>query len=277
MHLTGLIGHPVAHSLSPLIHHQVMDRLALDGFYLRIDVLPQRIHAAVSALETLGFLGVNVTIPFKQAVLPMMDVLSETARRTGAVNTILFRDGKRHGFNTDCDGFATPLLPFTDELTDQPVLVFGAGGAARSVVHALLRDFQPRRVVVANRTEQKANDLVRSSKSDRVEMTAYPVRDPGDFRLIVNATSAGMAANTDFALIGSHKHLRPTQIVYDLVYAPAHTHLLSLARSAGCRTIGGVPMLVHQALQAFRIWTDRSFSDTDAQHLIELVQAHQKA
>lgn len=272
MKLTGLIGHPVAHSLSPLIHHHAFESLDLDGLYLKMDILPNRIVEAIDQLEALGFTGLNVTIPFKQTVLPLTDVLSDTAKRTGAVNTILFRDGKRHGFNTDHGGFTAPLLPYSNEIKNEQVLVFGAGGAARAVVYALLHDFEPEKIVVANRTEQKAGELVRSFKSDRVEMTAYPVRDPGDYRLIVNATSVGRSSDTDYALVGSQKLLKPTQIVYDLVYTPAHTHLLTLARTAGCHTIGGIPMLVHQALKSIEIWTGQRTAETEADRLIRLVQ-----
>lgn len=259
--VTGIIGAPVAHSLSPVMHNAAFRALKLDWVYVPFPVPPARLGAAVAGLAAAGVAGFNVTIPHKVAIMPFLDEIDPDAELIGAVNTVLVREGRLTGYNTDGLGLVAALA---DKLSFDPrgkqVLVIGAGGAARSAVVALARAGAVR-VHVANRTKDAALALVAlvAGRLQGTPCAAGPldaVADPafiGCFDLVVNTTSVGMSGDSvpglDPALLKSGAR------VYDMVYAPPVTPLLEQSGALGIPCANGLGMLVAQGEAAFRIWT----------------------
>jgi shikimate dehydrogenase len=252
--VAGVIGDPVGHSLSPVIHNAAFRALDLDWVYLAFPVPAGEGAGAVAAMRTLGLDGLNVTMPHKAGVIAGLDRLSPTAEALGAVNTIHRLAGELVGESTDGAGFVDALV--LDEGFDpsgKRVVVFGAGGAARAIVLALAAAGAAD-IAVVNRTAARAEQAAalagdgigRSGSEDDVD----------DADLVVNATSVGMAgtAEADAVLLDTAR-LRPGQVVADLVYHPIRTPLLVAARERGAVAVTGLGMLIHQAAHAFRLWT----------------------
>jgi len=258
-----LLGDPVAHSLSPLIHNAAFRAHGLNWLYKAIPVSSTGLAAAVQALHAPSMVGANVTIPHKQSILPLMDTLSPHAEIVGAVNTIVCRreEGavRLHGDNTDVAGFLSPLSPYADRLHGAPMLVFGAGGAARAVIYALLSTYSPARLTVAVRSPERATTLRDAFEhvGPGVEILSMTraARRVRESRLIVNATPVGMHPNIDQTPWSLHGVFPAGKIVYDLIYAPERTRLLIEAEAAHCATIGGLEMLIAQAAAAYVQWT----------------------
>ena len=266
--LVGLLGYPVAHSLSPLIHNTAFRAQGLDWIYVALPVAPADVAEAVAGLKALGFSGSNVTVPHKQAVLPLMDELSPEAQAVGAVNTIVCRreaDGVTlYGDNTDVEGFLAPLHPFADTLHQASMLIFGAGGAARAVAFALLRAYQPRRLIIAVRTPANAARLVQDlapydpAGALRVVPLAEARPAVQESRLLVNATPVGMHPHVEATPWPEAAAFSDEQLVYDLIYKPEQTRLLRDAAARGGHTLGGLDMLIRQAAASYVQWTGRA-------------------
>lgn len=268
--LVTLLGHPVEHSLSPRIHNAAFGAQGVNAAYVATPVRPEDLDDAVAGLRALQFLGANVTTPHKEAVLPLLDSVTDRARAVGAVNTIVRDKDRLQGDNTDIAGFLRPLDEHEgDALDGASMLVFGAGGAARAVVYGLLTHYHPEHLtIVARRPEQAeglatdlaAHDPDGALRVSSFEEAALSVRRS---RLVVNATPLGMAPDrrgqtpwptpVDFS---------PNHVVYDLVYTPDETRLLREAAAEGATPIGGLDMLVEQAAAAYRQWTDRDMPRT---------------
>lgn len=262
MFLTGLLGWPVAHSRSPAMHNAAFAAAGIAGTYLPLAVPPERLAAAVSGLVALGFRGVNVTVPHKQAVIPLLDELSPAAQAIGAVNTIVVReDGRLYGDNTDAPGFLADLTEQGVALADRTAagaLVLGAGGSARAVAFALATAGVP--VTVWARRPEQAQALCETLRpflppTARVQALPSAADTPGHPALIVNCTSAGMHPQEDASPWPAHWPLYPDQIVYDLVYNPPRTRFLAQAAAHGARPINGLGMLLHQGALAWTLWT----------------------
>lgn len=259
--LVGVMGWPVGHSLSPAMHNAAFAAVRLPWAYVPLPVSPERIGEAVRGLVALGFVGANVTVPHKEAVIPFLDELTPAAQAIGAVNTIIVdSDGHLTGDNTDAAGFLAALREEGIEPGQHKPLVLGAGGAARAIAYALSRaGVEP--VVIAARNGEKAQRLAAELQA-ATGKTFIPRQIPGDLvelarvsDLIVNATSVGMAPQIAASPWPEGVPLRPAMVVYDLVYTPAETLFLRQARAAGTRGIGGLGMLVHQGAASFRLWT----------------------
>lgn len=265
--LVALLGDRVAHSRSPQLHNAAFRADGLNFVYVALPVAAAAVAEAVAGLRALSFAGANVTVPHKEAVLPLLDALSPEAEAVGAVNTIVCRrEGAAvtlYGDNTDVAGFLAPLEPFAETLRATPMLVFGAGGAARAVAYALLTTMAPSRLTLAARTparaERLARDLARFDPHGVLRVVPVAEAAPAvrAARLVVNATPLGMAphdAATPWPEAGdfSGEHL-----VYDLVYEPAPTRLLREAAARGARPLDGREMLLQQAAAAYRLWTGR--------------------
>jgi len=258
----GIVGHPVEHSLSPLIQNAAFQGLGLDGCYLAFDVKPRDLKKAVQGLAALGVKGLNVTIPHKEAAIALLDKVTSDAARIGAVNTIVIRQGRLIGYNTDGPGF---VQAFNEEagvpLTGKRVLLLGAGGAARSVAYHLARE-GVKRVVIINRTLPRAKRLVRDfeMRFEKVDWVAkvlssriWPLIFRDGMDVIINATPIGMRP-VDPVLIPA-RYLTKDQVVCDLIYRPVKTRLLEEAEAAGAKTVNGLGMLLHQGVLAFELWT----------------------
>ena len=250
----GLIGDPVEHSLSPFFQQPALDSLGLD---IRYELWPTPLAALPGRLDDLRAgraLGANVTVPHKEAVFAAMDDVSDLALRAGAVNTIIPRNGRLFGDNTDIHGFVVPLREREVRFEELDAIVLGAGGAARGIVVALL-NAGVRRIHVLNRTIARAEHLAAALGDDRVRSATSNQAQAlaSDAGLIVNATSIGWQGHDlplDPAAFGV---MPPAAIAYDLTYR--ETPYLRAARAAGLATIDGLPMLVHQGARSFELWT----------------------
>jgi shikimate dehydrogenase len=248
--LAGVIGWPVAHSRSPRLHGFWLEQYGIDGAYLPLPVRPEDFAAAVHGLRAAGFAGANVTIPHKQAALALCDEVGPAARRVGAVNTLVFRDGRIHGSNTDGFGFMENLRAHGVDPAAGPALVLGAGGAARAIAAALLD--AGAQVTIANRTFGRAGELAAGLAGLRAIRWDARADALADAALLVNTTSLGMTGNAPLEM--DLARAAPTLAVADIVYAPLETPLLATARAAGLRAVEGLGMLLHQARPGFAAW-----------------------
>ena len=253
--IAGLVGWPVAHSRSPTIHNYWLDHYKIPGRYVLLPVPPEKLSLALPGLAALGFRGCNVTTPHKQAVMPLLDRVDELARRIGAVNTIVVeKDGTLTGFNNDGNGFVQSLRDAKPDWRPDagPIVVLGAGGAARAVVASLAAQ-GAREIRLVNRTFERAQGIANEYGPP---VTAFPWEQRNealaDVALLANATNQGMAGKA--ALDISLDRLPPHALVGDLIYIPPETPLLAAARARGNMTVNGLGLLLNQARPAFQAW-----------------------
>ncbi|MEM6668765.1 MAG: shikimate dehydrogenase [Pseudomonadota bacterium] len=253
--IVGVIGDPISHSKSPLIHNRWLKQNSIKGLYLRFEVKGKDLQQFIKDSLELGFRGFNVTIPHKETVVSIVDDLSAAARDCGAINTIVRReDGSFFGDNTDGFGFIENLseLISRDDLVGASVALLGAGGASRAVAVAL-RDAGVRQIRICNRTTLKAEALC-TVLGDVASVWPWPATEEffAGADLIVNSTSLGMAGQPAFDL--PIPRLEPNTVATDLIYAPLETPFLNAARASGARTKDGLGMLLHQARPGFKAW-----------------------
>ena len=253
--LAGVMGWPVSHSRSPVIHNHWLRQYRLPGAYVLLPVDPEKLSMAIPGLAALGFAGCNVTVPHKVAVMPLVQRVDPVATRIGAVNTIVVEpDGSLSGLNTDGFGYIQSLLDAQPgwRADAGPVTVLGAGGAARAVIVSLA-ERGAREIRLANRTLQRAQDLTREFGSP---VTAIPWEQRhdalADAAMLVNTTTQGMSGQP--ALDLSLDKLPARALVSDIVYVPLETPLLAAARRRGNPTVNGLDMLLNQARPAFKAW-----------------------
>ncbi len=253
----GIIGHPVAHSFSPHIHNAAFAAASLNAAYLPFDVLDvqqflkRMLHPKSRELDW-RFNGLSVTAPHKSKVMQWLDWIDPVAQAVGAVNTIVVRDDELHGYNVDATGFISPLLEVFGPLRDARAAVIGAGGAARACVWALKNEGAD--VTIFARDERKAEFLAEAFgvKHQRLGVGGF-----GNFDLVANTTPLGTHGESVNETPGTAEQLRGVRLVYDLVYNPAATRFIREAREAGCETLGGIEMLLAQAVEQFKLWTGR--------------------
>lgn len=252
--VAGVLGWPVAHSRSPRLHGFWLERHGIDGVYVPLPVKPEDFAGAVRALPRLGLMGANVTVPHKETAVPICDEIEPHARKLGAVNTLLFRDGAIVGSNTDGIGFLNNLRQGAPDWAPAaaPAVVLGAGGAARAVVLALLDAGVPA-VRLVNRTVAKADAIAAQLGGP---ITAHPwgtwdavLPEAG---LLVNTTSLGMEGQPPLQI--DLDPLPVPALVNDIVYQPLQTPLLAAAQARGNPTVDGIGMLLHQAVPGFEAW-----------------------
>jgi shikimate dehydrogenase len=253
--LAGLLGWPVAHSRSPIIHNHWLQQHGIPGRYVLLPVPPEKLAIALPGLAVLGFRGCNVTTPHKQAVMPLIDHVDSMAQRIGAVNTIVVdKDGALRGFNNDGNGFVQSLRDAKPDWRPDagPIVVLGAGGAARAVVAALAHQ-GAREIRVVNRTLERAQTI---AKDYGPPVSAIPWEQRNDViadvALLANATNQGMAGKPPLDV--SLDKLSRRAIVGDLIYTPPETPLLAAARARGNLTVNGLGLLLNQARPAFDAW-----------------------
>lgn len=262
--LFGVLGWPVAHSMSPAMHNAVLRELGLNGCYVPFPVRPGQIHQAVQGLVALGVRGVNVTVPHKQAVMAEVDATAPEAQAVGAVNTVAIErspegDVLLRGSNTDVPGFLSGLDAHGFEVRGARAVVVGAGGAARSVIFALMQEGAAR-VKVLNRTPSRARRLAADFASSRLESGALDVEtlvaEAAVSDLLVNATTVGMWPEVGGSIWPDEAVIPAHLTVYDLVYNPVETRLLRRAREAGAEVIDGLGMLAYQGALSLDVWVD---------------------
>lgn len=255
--LLGVIGDPIRHSKSPAMHMTALQACGIDGAYLPFHVKGDRLEAAVKGIAALGFRGINVTVPHKLEVMKYLDRIDEGARLIGAVNTVVNDGGILTGYNTDGIGYIRSLKEeAAPELQGKNVLVLGSGGAARGIIYALLQE-RPGRVVIANRTAEKAQELaaewahlgpLSGCGMDKAEAFL------AEAELVINTTSVGMYPQVGACPINPEL-IPPGIVVSDLIYNPLRTELLRHAEQKGCTIHNGLGMFIYQGAYAFERWT----------------------
>lgn len=250
----AVIGWPIAHSRSPQIHNFWLKTYGIDGLYEKIAVAPEDLAFKIEELIAAGYHGLNVTIPHKENILPLADKVSDAARAIGAANTLVFEGGKIHATNTDGYGFLKNLQDHSPDLgaLARPVFVFGAGGAARSILYSLLKAGAPK-IFLYNRTAQKAHGLAQEFGT-KIQVVSSDDRDDAlrESGLLVNTTAMGMGGKNNLSL---PLELMPKEaLVYDIVYTPLKTGLLEEAEKQNLKTIDGLGMLLYQAVPGFESW-----------------------
>lgn len=270
-HLFGLIGNPVAHSLSPFIMNRAFDEMGLDAIYVAFGIQPERLGPSLSGLTAMGVSGFNVTYPYKEEILYHVDAVSAEVEVINAVNTVAFFDDEIQGYNTDAAGTAIALENFTDlALEGSRAFIYGIGASARAAAYGLL-ERGAARVVFATRSPEKGPMVVEKFQFAFPEqpVTVLALADASSeharrelFRhsnIVINATPVGMAGQPAGTLIEDTSWIHPEQVFFDFIYHPKQTAFLETARRASAQTLGGLALLVAQAAESFRIWTDHGF------------------
>jgi shikimate dehydrogenase len=256
----GVFGDPISHSLSPVMHNAAFSALEMDCIYHAFRVRPEKLERAILGAEAMGFGGLNLTVPLKEAALKLECIkLNPLAERIGAVNTIVFgKTGEIRGYNTDGFGAKQVLLDAAVEIKGSKIVVAGAGGAARAIAFQLAADGAE--ITIINRTEERAIALAKD-----ILAAALPGKAEGrglsglkdllqSADVLINTTTLGMHPNTD-AAVATAEDLHPGLTVFDIVYNPLETRLLREAKVSGAKPVSGISMLVYQGAEAFRLWT----------------------
>ncbi len=255
MKKAAVIGFPISQSLSPFIHNHWFKQCGIEGEYEAIEVAPENLETAVQNLVAEGYAGFNVTVPHKTEIIQYLDKVAPLARQMGAVNTVkIGEDGSLTGFNTDGIGLVKHLKNMVPEFPkDKPALIVGAGGAARAAALGLANENLPM-VMITNRTKEKAEAIAAEVGRGRIAVVDYNAREEAVSAagLIVNTTTLGMTGQPLLELDLSSA--ASDTVVYDIVYKPLKTNLLSQAENRGLKIVDGLGMLVHQGAAAFKIW-----------------------
>lgn len=265
----GLIGYPVNHSLSPWIHQQFMKKANITGTYKLYEIKENQFSTKIEKIMD-KLQGFNVTLPYKQKIIPYLDRLDESAKLSCAVNTVVKKNEKWIGYNTDGIGYVKSLFKAFPTLNnkDIKVLILGAGGAARGIYYALLLHGITS-IDLANRTKEKAKDIIKqSSNTSNVYSLTEIEQNLGHYDLIIQTTSVGMKPKEKDCII-SIRQLKEHTIVSDIVYQPLMTKFLTLALKEGARIHQGHTMLLYQALYAFEIWTNKKLSTYNLEQKLE--------
>jgi len=258
----GVIGDPIEHTLSPIIHNAAFDHLKLDFVFLAFRVKAADLKNAVRGMRGLAIHGLNVTMPHKSTVISFLDEVDPNVKFLGSANTILNKDGKLSGFNTDGVGALKALRENGVALSEKKVLLLGAGGAAKAIAFSLAKEVGE--LAILNRTAEKAKELAetlgrmfnKKVVGDALSSDAI-AKNLRDSDILINATSVGMKPNLSQSLVAP-QWLKSDLVVMDIVYNPVETKLAKDAKAAGAKVISGVEMLIYQGAASFEIWTERS-------------------
>jgi shikimate dehydrogenase len=279
----AVIGDPIKHTMSPVMHNAAFSELGLDYVYVAFQVKSDELTGAIEGMRALNIRGLNVTIPHKVSIIPLMDSLDPLAEKIGAVNTVVSKDGALKGYNTDASGFLQALLDKGVTPEGKNVVILGAGGASRAISFILAE--KKANLVILNRLEEMdwAEELARKISSvfgkevKALELKEQNLRAALDkAELLVNATSVGMSPNINSTPVPA-RLLRPGLAVFDIVYNPIRTKLATEASLAGCETVMGLDMLVWQGALAFEMWTDKKAPvDLMKKEAIKVLKSHEK-
>lgn len=268
--LLGVIGHPVEHSLSPLMHNAAMQELQIDYVYLPFPIKPEDLQAAIAGFAAIGVVGFSVTIPHKQAILPFLSAIEPIAQAVGAVNTVVRKDNHWIGTNTDVEGFLAPLRTYYQEWDQKVAVILGNGGAARAVV-AGCTQLGCREIHVVGRSVQRLKEFYDSWENSPLAVNLeihkwdeLPNLIP-QAHLLVNTTPIGMYPKVEDSPLSKQEmaNLPPQAIAYDLIYTPNPTKFLQQAQQVGAVAIDGLEMLVQQGAAALKIWLQRETVPVD--------------
>jgi len=271
----AVIGHPIGHSLSPLMHNTAFKVLGLDCQYEMLDIEPDSLKQEIELFKNQNWGGFNVTVPHKEAIMSLLDKVVPEARVVGAVNTVLNRNNKFIGYNTDVIGVERSLHLHREKIEGKMCTIMGSGGAARSVAHVLAHKIKPKTITFSALFPEQAHTIIKSIGSCNIEFHVLQCNDAAlehaikESTLIVNATAVGMYPHVlDSPLPNSH-WLSNKHIVFDLIYRPLMTRLQSEAKAAGATTIDGLGMFIHQGAAAFQLWTGMDMPLEHIRHVLE--------
>lgn len=263
--LTGLLGSPVSHSISPMMHNEAFKQLKLDYVYLAFDVNEENMESAVNGLRTLNVRGFNVTMPGKNIMSKLCDKLTPAAKITGAVNTVVNDNGILTGYTTDGIGYMRAVEDAGHNIIGKKMTLLGAGGAATAIFVQAALDGVSEISIFNNRSknfERAQNIIERLNEytSCKVRLFDYEdeavlKREIGDSTILINGTSVGMSPDIEQSIITDSSVFHKDLIVSDIIYNPRETKLMKLAKEAGCQTFNGLYMLLYQGAEAFKIWT----------------------
>ncbi len=253
-----LFGHPMEHSWSPIMHNTALQHYGLDGTYYAVDLQNNELSDLAGFLNKDSFLGANVTIPYKQVIADYLDTIDHSAEKIGAINTIVKQDYRLKGYNTDYEGFLSPLEKYREQIEGGGAIIFGTGGATKAIVWAL-KDLGTEVIYLVSRTPARISSF---EEIDQTEVVSYDqwTSFADEVQLVVNATPLGMSPNI------SKSPVRETEtkwladhLCYDIVYNPLKTKFLRQAEKVGATTIGGLEMLIEQGSRSFELWTGLPF------------------
>jgi shikimate dehydrogenase len=257
----AVIGHPIGHSLSPLMHNTAFKMLGLDCQYEMIDIEPDSLKQEIERFREPTWAGFNVTVPHKEAIIPLLDEVVPDALAIGAVNTIVHHNNTLIGYNTDVIGVERSLRLVREKIEGTPCTILGSGGVARSVTHVLARSIKPKAITFSALFPEQAHAIIKSIGSTDVQFHVIHCTDPAlesvikESTLIVNATAVGMFPQILASPLPNRHWLSQKHIIFDLIYRPFITRLQSDAKTAGAMTIDGLGMFIYQGAAAFQLWT----------------------
>lgn len=271
----GLIGHPIRHTLSPIIHNTLANMLRNDMIYVPFDVDPKGLEASLLGAYQLNIKGLNVTVPHKQEVIPFLSKVEGYAKQIGAVNTLKWCEDGYIGYNTDAEGLLMSLTENEIYIEDKNVLIIGAGGAARAA-SMMAAAKKPKQMIIANRTIEKAEQLAR----DVATFYDIPIKAASlnlidcdlYFDLCIQTTSLGLHPQEDESPIKEDGFFNRVGAAVDLIYNPSETLFLKKAREAGCKTVNGFGMLFYQAIRAYEIWNEITVPKTYIDKLFQIIK-----
>ncbi|MFX0176302.1 MAG: shikimate dehydrogenase [Candidatus Hodarchaeota archaeon] len=256
-----IIGHPIEHSMSPVMHNAALQELGLDFLYIAFDVNPNQLREAISGLKALGIKGFNVTIPHKERIIRYLDKIDPLAKNIGAINVVKNEDGFLIGRNTDALGAKKGLLDAGCEIKGKNILILGAGGTAKAISYILAEDAN--KIIIANRTEKKAVELAKDLKKiakvnveGKINSETILKSEIAKAEILINTTPIGMYPKINQSLVPKDL-LHSNLFVFDVIYNPLETQLIKDAKEYGCKTLSGLDMLVNQGVLAFEWWTNK--------------------
>jgi shikimate dehydrogenase len=276
--ILGLIGHPLGHSFSPLLHNVAIKNKGLNYVYLNFDVDFKFLSEAINGLRVLNFRGLNVTIPYKEVIIPMLDKLDPLAEEIGAVNTIVNDEGVLKGYNTDVYGFKTMLEEDGGyKIKGGKALIIGSGGASKAVVTTLCRN-DIEEIYIFNRTLKKAIKMAYlwNEKYPDIKIRPYELSDKNyesiidKINLLVDTTSVGMYPDINAEPVIKADYLHDGLLVVDLVYNPSETGLIKEAKKVGAKTLNGIGMLLYQGAESFKLWTNNEIDISLWRNIIDI-------
>jgi shikimate dehydrogenase len=271
----AVIGHPIGHSLSPLMHNTAFQLLHLDCQYEALDIESASLKQAVEHFRKQRWGGFNITAPHKEAIIPLIDEVVPEARRVGAVNTVVCRNKTLVGYNTDVIGIERSLHSVRANIEGQGCIIMGSGGAARSVAHVLAHNIKPKAITFSVLFPEQAHAIIKSVGNCSVHFNVIQSADAAletaikDCTLLVNATTVGMFPRVHDCPIPNQHWLSNQHIVFDLVYRPLRTRLLSEAQAVGARTIDGLEMFLRQGSAAFQLWIEKDMPLDQVRQVLE--------
>jgi shikimate dehydrogenase len=271
----AVIGHPIGHSLSPLMHNTAFQLLSLDCQYEALDIEPASLKQAVEHFREQRWGGFNITAPHKEAIIPLIDEVVPEARRVGAVNTVVNRNKTLVGYNTDIIGVERSLHTYRANIEGQGCVIMGSGGAARSVAHVLAHNIKPKAITFSVLFPEQARAIIKSIGNSSVRFNVLHSTDAAletaikDCTLLVNATTVGMYPHISDCPLPNQRWLSNKHIVFDLIYRPLKTCLLSEAQAVGARTIDGLEMFLRQGAAAFQLWIEKDMPLDQVRQILE--------